>query len=267
MAPAHDALSVPEVLESIVLGLPLRQMMLTRRVCREFDRIITSSTAIQRALFLLPSESQALVPHESEHKTLGDGSGVTWKNGSGQVTIPILNPFIRVYGRNSRRFESGFHSLSEYVRLLDPCSVFEYDPLGGRYASARSLVQESQGSFKNMLATQPSVVLPPNSILTFGTRGNTQEDQQASDGLNALTYGRLVERAGSVFGHSQRSFALHGGDKWAVLKKTVDEITGYEMLQTLAGGYAGSDKSLFWFEEFFKRLTDSEGRNDYKRCW
>lgn len=51
MAPATDALSVPEILESIILNLPLRQIVLSRATCREFQRVIDSTTAIQQALF------------------------------------------------------------------------------------------------------------------------------------------------------------------------------------------------------------------------
>ncbi|KAK3701547.1 hypothetical protein LTR37_015401 [Vermiconidia calcicola] len=230
MAPVHDALSVPEVVVSIVLEVPLLQIILIRRVCREFDRIITSSSAIQRALFLLPSGCHTLMRHESEHKTPGEGSGVTWKNGSGQATRPIRNPFIP----------------AEYVRVTQPCTEFDYDFGGGRGASARGTVQESEGSFKDMLATQPSVVLPPSSILPMSGYNRDVQDHQTSDGSKALTYGSLVERAFCTFGHRLNRFTLHGGEKWAVLKKTVDEITGCEMLQILGDGYAGSDKSLFF---------------------
>ena len=129
-----------------------------------------------------------------------------------------------------------------------PKSVFEYDPSRGHDVSAQSVVQESEGSFKNMLATQPPVVIPPKSIFRRDYSANAQEVHRASDGYKALIYGRLVERAASMFGYcyNDRQFNVRGVKKWAVLKKTVDDITGYEMLQIIADGYAASDKLLFF---------------------
>jgi hypothetical protein len=61
MAPIHDALSVPEILETIILNLPLRHIIRSRAVCREFRRIIDDTTSIQRALFLQPTSIESLV--------------------------------------------------------------------------------------------------------------------------------------------------------------------------------------------------------------
>lgn len=102
----HDALSVPEILESIILNLPLRRIIGSRAVCREFERMIDETTTIQRALFLQPSSTESLEwfrgrssdplynrypdipPNLAPKGWKGDGLE---KNPS---RVPILNPFV-----------------------------------------------------------------------------------------------------------------------------------------------------------------------------
>ena len=105
MPPAHDALSVPEILEEIILNLPLRQIVRLRIVCREFRRIINGTTSIQRALFLQPSSTEALVwsrGRSSDHPFfqtpghLHPASSRGWRadgNPANPARFPILNPF------------------------------------------------------------------------------------------------------------------------------------------------------------------------------
>ena len=55
-AAAHKALSLPELVEPILLNAPLRTILLARRVCCTWNRIFTNSWDIQRALFLTTTE-------------------------------------------------------------------------------------------------------------------------------------------------------------------------------------------------------------------
>ena len=60
MAPIHDAFSVPEILEEIIVNLPLREIVPMRALCREVSRIIDQTSTIQRSLFLQSSSAETL---------------------------------------------------------------------------------------------------------------------------------------------------------------------------------------------------------------
>ena len=92
-----NAFSVPEVLEGIVLGLLLRQIILSRAVSRGFKRVIDSSPWIQRALFLQPSTAELLQWHEFSmwalYRSRNDRGD--WKTEQdGPAITPVLNPFL-----------------------------------------------------------------------------------------------------------------------------------------------------------------------------
>jgi hypothetical protein len=105
MVPIHDALSEPEILETIILNLPLRHIATSRAVCREFQRIIDDTTLIQRALFLQPTSTESLVwfrrrysnplhplfpviePDQAVRGWMADGDETK------PTRLPIMNPF------------------------------------------------------------------------------------------------------------------------------------------------------------------------------
>lgn len=49
-----EPLQVVELLELILLNLPMRELLLSQRVCRRWKDVITGSQALQRALYFLP---------------------------------------------------------------------------------------------------------------------------------------------------------------------------------------------------------------------
>ncbi|KAK3627407.1 hypothetical protein LTR56_019208 [Elasticomyces elasticus] len=51
---AHAALNVVELLESIILYLPMREMQRARKVCKQWCQTIDGSPLIKKALFLEP---------------------------------------------------------------------------------------------------------------------------------------------------------------------------------------------------------------------
>ncbi|KAK5726354.1 hypothetical protein LTR17_012785 [Elasticomyces elasticus] len=54
---AHQVFHITESLESILLDLPMQDLLLGQRVCSTWKEIIDGSQAIQRALFFIPGST------------------------------------------------------------------------------------------------------------------------------------------------------------------------------------------------------------------
>lgn len=112
MAPVHDAFSVPEVLEGIILNLPLRQIVRLRSLCGETRRIIDGRTLIQRAFWLQPTSNSILtwrLPFHNKRVSWMDAHDEGWYpdvdtrtptvcdyldvKDHPKARAPILNPF------------------------------------------------------------------------------------------------------------------------------------------------------------------------------
>lgn len=51
----HQIFTLPEVLEMVLLGLPMKDLLLDQRVCKTWRNLITTSSKLQQALFLKPA--------------------------------------------------------------------------------------------------------------------------------------------------------------------------------------------------------------------
>ncbi|KAK4965373.1 hypothetical protein LTR42_012129 [Elasticomyces elasticus] len=71
---AQQVLDLPELLESILLILPMRDLLLAQRVSKTFQQVILSSPHIQRALFFAPGKGADvnLSLAQDMHNHLGD---------------------------------------------------------------------------------------------------------------------------------------------------------------------------------------------------
>lgn len=93
LAAAERALAVPELLENILLSLPLRDLLLSSAVCKAFRDVAAGSIKIRRALFLEPATAQRAVwIPDSEDPWMLAGQ---WhaQDSMDNVVVPILNPF------------------------------------------------------------------------------------------------------------------------------------------------------------------------------
>ncbi|KAK5681768.1 hypothetical protein LTS10_006301 [Elasticomyces elasticus] len=74
MTAAQQVLDLPELLESILLGLPMRDLLLAQRVSKTFQQVIVSSPHIQRALFFAPGKAADvnLLLTQDMHNHLGN---------------------------------------------------------------------------------------------------------------------------------------------------------------------------------------------------
>ncbi|KAK4949418.1 hypothetical protein LTR10_012036 [Elasticomyces elasticus] len=121
---------LPGLLESVLLQLPMKDLLLAQKICKDFKNVIDSSPTIQRALcFILGAFSDVNYvgrPHQQKYKTR------TLKTGY------ALNPLITTYSYDlflSGAFRPGFPGCS----------------------------QRAMGSYSRMLLTQP----PSDTTLLF----------------------------------------------------------------------------------------------------
>ncbi|KAK4621126.1 uncharacterized protein CLAFUR5_10484 [Fulvia fulva] len=80
---AENVWQVAELLEEILLRLPLHDLLVSQRVCRTWH---TGTSSILEALFLQPR------PGRCTYRSTGRNPG--WKNLDGDAVSPVYNPFI-----------------------------------------------------------------------------------------------------------------------------------------------------------------------------
>ncbi|KAK5688067.1 hypothetical protein LTS10_000045 [Elasticomyces elasticus] len=92
---AAKVLGTYELRETILLHLPLRQLLLCQRVSRAFKAVVDRSASIRKALFLEPSCSDTVeVVMEPTPFNPLTRSRPLWKSaGTEELTSPFLNPF------------------------------------------------------------------------------------------------------------------------------------------------------------------------------
>ncbi|KAK4898597.1 hypothetical protein LTR27_003769 [Elasticomyces elasticus] len=54
---AHQVFHITELLQSILLDLPMQDLLLAQRVCSTWKEVIDGSQAIQRTLFFIPGST------------------------------------------------------------------------------------------------------------------------------------------------------------------------------------------------------------------
>lgn len=84
-------LEIAELLELILLQLPTKDLLFAQKVCKSWHTAITTSTAIQKALFLLPGDYEDVCHDSKEAKTLfGEYEGYTDPMVKRVKTNPLL---------------------------------------------------------------------------------------------------------------------------------------------------------------------------------
>lgn len=79
-----------ELIEQLLLSLPLRQILLARRVNKACDDVVSRSQAIQRALLLRPSAKVVTPEVDWDEKY-----GYAWKEqGDAKAKTLLINPFL-----------------------------------------------------------------------------------------------------------------------------------------------------------------------------
>ncbi|KAK5719854.1 hypothetical protein LTR15_007126 [Elasticomyces elasticus] len=130
--PQDRLFGVAELLENVLLGLPLRDLLLSQRVCRTWRGNVKQSSMIQWALFLKPSATITMIPHLVYGRTHPPNTLPLMCRGK---IFPTLNPLA-----------------SEYLSEHDPfCRLrLTSDELLGQIADSTS-----SASITNMYLTHP----------------------------------------------------------------------------------------------------------------
>ncbi|KXS95648.1 hypothetical protein AC579_10567 [Pseudocercospora musae] len=233
---AATVFALPELLENIILSLPLRSILTAKQVSKTFCGTIDTSIWIRRALFLEPATNGRAA--WSRQRAGGDRSGPVrvWADQNDHVVTPILNPFIAVmYDEDFDELyrkqwyhakENGLYlGLNEVFTLAmgeEEERILHFESDHDDKSDLVSKLRKSTSSFRRMMITSPP-------IIELSIDDNSVESQSDS----GLTIDDLLDAALALSGvdENENDFEIEGGEACRVLAKTVDEITGWEMLR------------------------------------
>ncbi|KAK5163620.1 uncharacterized protein LTR77_010569 [Saxophila tyrrhenica] len=130
------ALNTPELLEDILLHLPLRDLLLSQRVSRTFHDVAAGSARIQKALFLQPASGET-VYWDPTSPLVSDGCFRLESTDAETVVIanPFLAQFVRPRGLKrwmrllTRSFMRGANKKTTHVSELDCCCSSQLDAM------------------------------------------------------------------------------------------------------------------------------------------
>ena len=93
MAASAKVFDTYELLEDILLHVPLRQLLLVQRVSKTFRQLAQNSLKIQKALFLTPATKKTAEIDEGERENF---IGVWAQPEDDSVPVILLNPFLEL---------------------------------------------------------------------------------------------------------------------------------------------------------------------------
>ncbi|KAK4550607.1 hypothetical protein LTR36_000186 [Oleoguttula mirabilis] len=279
MTAARRVFDTYELLENVLLHLPLRQLLLAQRISTSFRDLIWRSATINRALFFTPATAETVERYcydldhdhsQSQPDICDEPDEGIWMTAPGPDAVsPLLNPFLPVHNMandaavqqhtvaNSRSPDTvedstigrrWFFDCDEGIAFSDPPRRFYCDFW---FADDRvKTMERSEGSFKDMLVTHPPCRKVEVMRNTYRLPSSDDEPQHLEvDGDEAGVYfGDFLVAASQVtvnrhhnsslvFGHrGTHSAEVVGGELWQRCPKSVDEITGWEMLRMFEVG-------------------------------
>ena len=138
----EEVIHIPELLQSILILLPLRSLLLSQRVCRTFKLLIDSSPSLQRALYFRPAPSASFRRQERNHllaEVFAPWFPSTTRPVTGMRRRDLRNPDWNSSNR------PGTHTERQDLRNLDWNSSDE----------KREAYMRSGASWRRMLVAQP----------------------------------------------------------------------------------------------------------------
>ncbi|KAK5729312.1 hypothetical protein LTR17_012037 [Elasticomyces elasticus] len=226
-------LSNHDILERVLLHLPLRQLLLCKILCRHARDTIQQSQQIRRALFLEPAVAGTISWSATEgHWVSPDGTCRAHNQDYSAIPPAIIVGALRITGHHTK-----------HVPLSLDCNLDAWHggggltwcvgnrPVGPGISPSRlqTLVREGAPSLALMLMTQP----PCSGVTLSGIAPRTglKETLQADSGIRL---GEFMGRATVVaFYHSERAEAVTGHEEWRLTERSTDEMTGWDMSQLL----------------------------------
>ena len=95
MAAAARVFATYEILESILLYLPLRHLLLSQKINKSSYDVVNRSQNVQRALFLDAGSAQTVFVDGDFVSSTDYEASSRWKDAiSGDAVFPVVNPFI-----------------------------------------------------------------------------------------------------------------------------------------------------------------------------
>ncbi|KAI7255328.1 hypothetical protein KC343_g4370 [Hortaea werneckii] len=158
---ATKVFGIPELAETILLNLPMKDLLFAQLICKDIKNLIDSSKPIQRALFFLPGEAKS-AHFESKHMSapfncLHEGEDHGFPSEGGVNVNPLL---CRYRFAKPRSYEPGWHEFKVHQRALDAiCSAAWRAERDGSFQVVPSCAK--------MYLTQPPIALSVDSAVAY----------------------------------------------------------------------------------------------------
>lgn len=152
-----EVLRTTELLEAILLELPVRDLLLANSVSKRFQQVIASSINIQQALFIRPEVRTAGIQRRLNPLFFSDGDGDWYK----QLHLSLRNPstgLLNIFTPLGPDTAARYAKLPLYegpLQEIGGVTVLTEDHLG-----PRAIKKYDSGSWEAMYLTQP-----PESIV------------------------------------------------------------------------------------------------------
>ncbi|KAK5681487.1 hypothetical protein LTS10_006018 [Elasticomyces elasticus] len=244
----HTPLDIPELLENILMNLPLRDILFSQRVCRMWQESIKQSPNIQEVLFLRTTSDTTITAHLAQPPSArfremhwckhGGGAPrelAIWTNECKMDYRPIGNPLVGTYvlGNAWGPKYRAFFRLSDGIR-----------PQSLRWECLR---QDTPSMLGRMFLTYPPIreikMIPPNA---YEAQGDDEDmdlvrvhDDLRVYNARGLTMKDLADRLRMHISDCIRCLnRAPQDDRWGmcgalIVQQPKDGITGWEMLTML----------------------------------
>ncbi|GIZ36617.1 hypothetical protein CKM354_000008700 [Cercospora kikuchii] len=232
-------LVIPELLESVILHLPLRDILLCQRTNTHFRDVVQRSSNIKKAIFLEPATSKTI------------------ELGYDHAVRPLFNPFlISIFAKEERFWEFAPHDTWVSGEWMD-CG----EELGGAIfpdhkrnliisepwiAKAAEIctgdvLDISGRSYSRMLVTHPSFTKIETRSwdrkLGVVTNATVVEDSSTGVRFGSVlkaarpALDRQLRMSTEINPHDPMQLSLAGVERWRFCPESVlDHVTGWEML-------------------------------------
>jgi hypothetical protein len=193
-----QALIIYEILQYILLALPIRDLLLAQRVCRQWRSLIQESQPIQRALFFVPTtmadpDTNPVSIYQFETNSLLASACAP------HFEIPIHREFsgryvCTPYDEHRRRY-----CLEWTIDRKDSRYVFRL-MLHSDPQKRHESFEYSEASWRRMFLTQP----PTTEVELIDDRDPRKYDRDFAsydDGTGRYWYSEVIEYSGIRMGH------------------------------------------------------------------
>ncbi|CAK1360874.1 hypothetical protein CB0940_03697 [Cercospora beticola] len=267
--PKPSPLKIPELLEEVIMHLPLRDILLCQRVDTHFRDVVQGSSNIKKVLFLEPATDKDVVYHETVW------AGAEWKRcEDGEVVRPLMNPFLMSIFATEKRFwewapfdtkiRRSYMGVNcgedpqDFSNLSLPGTSTHFRVSKSRVAKAAKMyttqaLQVYSNCYAQMLLTHPPCKELGAKAWEDGFAAVETPALLEGPGLG-VRFGALREFAGALLSRQlltcspakplvSLQVTLAGFPLWRVCPESVlDHVTGWEMLAVMNNPHSMDDQ-------------------------